>query len=284
MEQEVKNKVESVLFSSGKAVEEEEIRKLCRIRDENEVRQALKELKEDYEKRDSALIVIDDKTKWKLTVRESYMNVAKRIIADTELSKTIIETLAVIAWKQPITQAEVIKIRTNKAYDHVHELEELGFLTRKKHGRTRMIKLTEKFFKYFELSGNKDIKEVFKSVKDEEPADQKKMEEFVDEEEKVGQLEVYEEKKAKRKKQKSQVKRKKKQMKLKKVTRLLKKSQVKKQLKNNQRKKMLLLKCPKCKNKMKYQPAKAGKLSDKTKQCVYCGRAFKVSLNIVRKV
>jgi hypothetical protein len=38
---------------------------------------------------------------------------------------------------------------------------------------------------------------------------------------------------------------------------------------------MLLLQCPKCKNRMKADP-KAGSLTEKKKRCVYCGHTFKI--------
>ena len=42
--------------------------------------------------------------------------------------------------------------------------------------------------------------------------------------------------------------------------------------------KMLLLQCPKCKNKMKYQPQQAS-LANKKKRCVYCGFSISVAKN-----
>jgi len=48
---------------------------------------------------------------------------------------------------------------------------------------------------------------------------------------------------------------------------------------------LLLLKCPKCGNKMKYSPAKSSRKPaaerKKSKKCVYCGKTFKVEDNIV---
>ena len=73
----------------------------------------------------------------------------------------MMETLAVIAFKYPILQSDLIKLRTNKAYDHLVELEKSGYITRQKHSRTNLIKLTEKFFKYFDLTEEK-LKEQFK--------------------------------------------------------------------------------------------------------------------------
>jgi hypothetical protein len=46
---------------------------------------------------------------------------------------------------------------------------------------------------------------------------------------------------------------------------------------------MLLLRCPKCKNTMKYQ--QTGKLDNKkVKRCVYCGRSFLVTKQIVEEI
>ncbi|MDP2750683.1 MAG: hypothetical protein Q8O89_07680 [Nanoarchaeota archaeon] len=44
--------------------------------------------------------------------------------------------------------------------------------------------------------------------------------------------------------------------------------------------KQLLLICPKCKHRMKYQSTTAD-LAGKSKRCVYCGRSFKVLRNIL---
>jgi seryl-tRNA synthetase len=74
------------------------------------------------------------------------------------------ETLAVIAWKYPVLQADVVKIRHNKAYDHLRQLEELGFIMRVKFGRTNKLTLTQKFFEYFDLPTKEQAKEVFKNI------------------------------------------------------------------------------------------------------------------------
>ena len=45
---------------------------------------------------------------------------------------------------------------------------------------------------------------------------------------------------------------------------------------------MLLLQCPRCKNRMKYQ-GKGVYLAEKSKKCVYCNRTFKVLGNIIKE-
>ncbi len=156
-----RNKIEAILFSSGKKMSVEEIAKLCRA-NPDEVKQQLQHLKSDYDSKNSSLLLVDDGDGWKLTVREQYASVVRKIVAETELTKTMIETLAVIAWKAPLLQSEVIRIRTNKAYDHLNELESSGFISRSKHGRTKLIKLTDRFFSYFDLKNSDDVKAKFR--------------------------------------------------------------------------------------------------------------------------
>jgi segregation and condensation protein B len=158
------NRVESVLFSSGRKISLEDLKKICRIKNDDEILEIIEELKKRYDN-ETSLMIIEEGNAWKMTVREKYLQFIKKIVTDTELSKTIMETLAVIAWKNPAYQSDVIKIRTNKAYDHISELEEAGFIEGSKHGRTKLLKLTKKFYDYFDLESDKDIKKVFGDVR-----------------------------------------------------------------------------------------------------------------------
>ena len=157
--EDLKKKIEAVLFSLGKFVSTEEIANLC-SEEQTKVKDTLLELTTDYEDKNSSLVVINDGDMWKLTTREEYGNLVRKIVSETELTKSQMETLAVIAFKYPIKQSDLIKIRTNKAYDHLMELEKAGFITRQRYGRSKLIKLTDKFFEYFDLPREK-LKERF---------------------------------------------------------------------------------------------------------------------------
>jgi segregation and condensation protein B len=156
----LKNSLEALLFSSGRKMDIEELSKLSRTKPD-EVQCALAELKKEYDEKNASIMLINEGNSWKLTVREQFLNLVRKIVSETELSKTIMETLAVIAFRYPIKQSELIKIRTNKAYDHLKELEEMGYITRQKHGRTNLIKLTQKFFDYFDLK-EEQLKDQFR--------------------------------------------------------------------------------------------------------------------------
>ncbi len=156
----LKGKLEALLFSSGRKMGIEELSRLSNAKTDD-IKNALVELKTEYDDKNSSMMLINEGDSWKITVREQFLPLVRNIVTETELSKTIMETLAVIAFKYPIKQSELIKIRTNKAYEHLNQLEQMGYITRQKHGRTNLIKLTQKFFEYFDLPQEK-LKEVFK--------------------------------------------------------------------------------------------------------------------------
>lgn len=169
----VKSKVEAIMFSTGHRISLDDISKLSRSL-RSDVLNALKELQKEYDEKQSSLMLVDEGDFWKFTVRDHFMPMVRKIVAETELTKSILETLAVIAFKYPILQSDLIKIRTNKAYDHLMELEKSGYISRQKHGRTNLIKLTEKFFKYFDLTEDKlkeqfrDFDSIAKAIKEKE--------------------------------------------------------------------------------------------------------------------
>jgi len=174
-----KNKIEALLFSSGRKMSIEEISRLSGIRNQESIKQALNELKKEYEERGSSVMLFEEGDGWKLTVKEHYLPVVQKIVTQTELDRPLMETLAVIAWKYPVLQATVVKIRHNKAYDHLKQLEEMGFITRTKYGRTKRIALTQKFFDYFALPNKEKAQEAFK---DKIPEDVKKSVEKIEQE------------------------------------------------------------------------------------------------------
>lgn len=145
-----KKKVEAVLFSLGKEVSLEKLAGLCSLEKE-EVRKIMEELKGEYGQRDHSFSISQRGEIYKLTVKDEFLPIVNKLAEGTDLDRALMETLAVIAWKYPVTQSEVIKLRHNKAYEHIKRLMELDFVEKEKTGRTFKLKLTKKFFEYFDL-------------------------------------------------------------------------------------------------------------------------------------
>ncbi|MBI4450991.1 SMC-Scp complex subunit ScpB [Candidatus Woesearchaeota archaeon] len=187
MDEELKKRVESVLFSVGRRIHVDEIARLAKCRDAAEARAALELLKAEYDLRNSSLIISQDGDEWKLTVRDTYLPLVRKIVSRTELPKGVTETLAVIAYKAPFMQSALVKIRTNKAYDHLAQLEERGYITREKKGRTKLIRLANKFFDYFDIPQER-VREAFRTVAELEHAISSKEKELSQREERAQEL------------------------------------------------------------------------------------------------
>jgi len=160
---ECKNKIEAILFTIGRFIEIQELAKLCDIGSVGYVKKALLELKKEYESRDTSLGIIEENNKWKLNIKNEYGYLTNQLVSDSELESPTIKTLAVIAYKQPVHQSEIIKIRGNSAYIHIKDLKEQNFISSERYGRTRLLKLTKTFYDYFNINKN-EIRPKFEEI------------------------------------------------------------------------------------------------------------------------
>jgi len=193
MTEDLTNKIEALLFSAAKITSIEVIEEVIGIRDKESIKNAIKKLQQRYE--NTSLMIVEEKGGYKVTVKEAYIPIITKVVVDTELNKATMETLAVIAWKAPVLQSEIIKIRSNKAYDHVAELKEADFITKEKSGRSYKIKLAPKFFEYFDIRNKEDIKKRFEEVEKKAEAEQtKRLEKEAAKQEERENLEIEEKK------------------------------------------------------------------------------------------
>src|SRR3989338_11170300 len=153
--EDIKNRIEAILFTVGRPVTFEELASLCSIGSVGIVRDALQQLVEDYKTRNTALMISLDNNVASLNIKKDYLYLTTKLLSESELDKSTQETLALIAYKNPALQSEIIKMRGNGAYEHISKLKELEFITSEKSGRTRRLKLTSKFYDYFDVVEDK---------------------------------------------------------------------------------------------------------------------------------
>ena len=165
--QDIKNKIEAVLFTIGRHVDLDELSQLTGMASKGSLSDAMKSLVEDYKKKEGSLEITEDNGKFKLNIKKDYLYLTTQLLDQTEFDKPTQETLALIAYKQPVLQAEIVKMRSNVVYDHIGKLKELEFVTSEKAGRTRLLKVTRKFYEYFDVVHN-ELKSKMEDIKTEE--------------------------------------------------------------------------------------------------------------------
>jgi segregation and condensation protein B len=163
-EKEDMKKLEAIFFVSGRFLTMSD---LVSLSDLNPIiiTDLLERLKERYEKDDTSLRIVEKQGMWKMDVKQEYSDIINRLATgSSEFTKAEQETLAIIAYKQPIKQSVIVKIRGNKAYDHVKKFVELGLLKKKKMGHTHELNLSEEFYDYFNISSSKPVEKIGDNV------------------------------------------------------------------------------------------------------------------------
>ncbi|MCH7850523.1 MAG: SMC-Scp complex subunit ScpB [Nanoarchaeota archaeon] len=151
MESDSIEKVEASLFIAGRFLSLEE---LIMLTDLNPImlKEILHKLEKKYTKDSGVLVLVNRTNSWKMDVKEKYHYLINKLATgSSEFTKAEKETLAIIAYKQPIKQSVVIKIRGNKAYDHIKKFRELSLVIAKKVGHTNELSLSEEFYEYFNV-------------------------------------------------------------------------------------------------------------------------------------
>ncbi len=144
--------VEAALFISGRFLTVQEIVMYTGINPIT-LRDVLSKLEDKYKNLDTAMSLIVRGENYKLDVKNEYTWLVNKLASgNSEFTKAEQETMAIIAYKQPITQSVVVKIRGNKAYDHIKKLKELGLLKTKRVSHTLELSLSDMFYEYFNLN------------------------------------------------------------------------------------------------------------------------------------
>ncbi len=141
--------VEAALFAAGRALTARELADLSGLSEE-EARSAATSLAARWSDRCSGLEIRSFQDSFVMQVRPDLAPLVAPV-APRELEAPLIRTLAVIAYRQPLPQSELIRLRGNKAYDHVRELERMGLISAPRKGRTRELCTTRGFAEYFGL-------------------------------------------------------------------------------------------------------------------------------------
>lgn len=150
--------VEGVLFSADRPMRIADIEEATGF-ERRLVTKSLRRLSSDYRRRNTSLEVVKVGSRWTMQVRTSYTP-SVRSVAPPEVDPKYLRTLALIAYHQPVLQADLQQMLGPKVYDHVRELKTLGLVNSRRRGATLELTTTQRFPEYFGIGSAKreDIK------------------------------------------------------------------------------------------------------------------------------
>ena len=158
--------LEAILFSMGDSVELSVLAGAIG-RTQPQTRKILLEMQEDLAKDEHGIQLLDLDGAWQLATKKEYFEDLIKIAMHPRkptLTEVVLETLSIIAYKQPVTKAEIEKIRgvssdhaINKLLDY-DLIQELGLL--EVPGRPILFGTTEAFLRYFGMDSTGSLPEL----------------------------------------------------------------------------------------------------------------------------
>lgn len=174
------NHIESLIFVSERAISRKEIKSALEQALEVNVKEkdfdkSLEELKTKYEGDSHAFELVEISGGFQFMTKGAYHNTIGQFLKQTNrrrLSKAALETLAIIAYKQPVIKSEMEKIRGVGCDYSIQKLLEKELIEIKGRsdgpGRPLLYVTSDKFMDYFGLKSTKDLPQLKELAKTED--------------------------------------------------------------------------------------------------------------------
>ncbi|UCG09382.1 MAG: SMC-Scp complex subunit ScpB [Desulfobacterales bacterium] len=161
--EDIKNIIESLLFVAEEPLTVDRLKRILMQADTNEIRSALNDIAADYDARKGGFYLHEVAGGYQIRTRPEYSTWIKRLIQPRplRLSKAALETLAIIAYKQPVIRSDIEHIRGVDCGGVLRVLLERKFirvLGRKEiPGRPLIYATTRRFLEVFDLKTLRDL-------------------------------------------------------------------------------------------------------------------------------
>ena len=159
----LKSAIESLLFASGEPLSLQDL--INHLEEKSKLIEIIiEEMMEEYETSNRGIKIICIKGSYQLVTKAQNADYIQKLLKKNKrqsLSQASIESLAIVAYKQPITRIDIDEIRGVKSESAIQRLierdliKEIGRL--EVHGRPILYGTTEEFLRQFEL---KDLQEL----------------------------------------------------------------------------------------------------------------------------
>lgn len=176
----LKSITEGILFVVGdEGITLKELKEVLGV-SEDEVKSVLSELRKDYDSTQRGIRISFLGNTFKLTTKSEHKEYYEKLVTDSRnfnLSNASLETLAIIAYNEPITRVRIDEIRGVSSVQIVRKLLARGFIKEcgkeDSIGRPNLYKTTNEFLDYFGLATKNDLPKL--DIKD-KPTNNKEIE------------------------------------------------------------------------------------------------------------
>ncbi len=143
-----KRLLEALLFSSGKALDEDTLSKLCNL-SASAIERAVQEINEELSSHPFRIERVGGG--WQMVLKEEYSAQLPAHFGRKLLSRGELRTLALIAANEPLRLADLVAFRGSSARKHLRKLTSLGLVSVSRDGRGKVLRTTAKFKSLFRV-------------------------------------------------------------------------------------------------------------------------------------
>lgn len=160
--------IEAILFAAGDTVTLEQLSSALEL-DKEEVKQLVFELSKKYEDEDRGIRIVDfdNGMRYQLCTKTDYYEELIKLVnvpKSHSLTDVLLETLSIVAYKQPVTRVEIEKIRGVSSAHAVNKLVEYNLITEVGRldapGHPILFGTTDDFLRCFGISSMDDLPDI----------------------------------------------------------------------------------------------------------------------------
>lgn len=155
--------IEAILFSIGDAVSSKELAKVLEL-DEKDVIKLLNDMMDRYESSDRGIRLVKLEDSYQLCTKNEYYDILSQLVnmpKKHNLTESLMETLSIIAYKQPVTRQEIEAIRGVSCVHAINKLVEYKLVTEVGRldaiGRPILFGTTEDFLRSFGVTSMDEL-------------------------------------------------------------------------------------------------------------------------------
>jgi len=153
----LKPQIEAALFMTNDVVSIAHLSKMFGA-DPKIVEKVVFELRLEYNKPEHGVQIFETGSGFQMKVKPDFSQKVRPLTPYKDLSRGLLKVLAMVAYQQPITQSNIVKVIGNRAYDYVKKLEQKGLIRTEKKSRTKTLIATKELANYFGLESIDDFK------------------------------------------------------------------------------------------------------------------------------
>jgi len=165
--EDLKKIIETLLFITDRPIKPTRIADVVEAADARRVREIIQELQAEYVRDGRAVQIVEIGGGFQMATKPEYGRWVRRLYNEkmtTKLSNAALETLAIIAYKQPVTKADIERIRGVKSDHAVNRLIEYNLVYEAGRmdapGRPALFATTEEFLRRFGVSSTVELPEM----------------------------------------------------------------------------------------------------------------------------